>query len=86
MWDDWNPNPREYLIRMQSREGHQAGSWSFRASRRAGAGGRVYNTALACLIPETACRSKSLVAMQTISRFPHSTAKRFHNISSPGLA
>jgi hypothetical protein len=60
LWDDWNVKLREYLIRTQSREGHQAGSWSFRGSHGSGAGGRLYNTALACLILQTPYRSKSM--------------------------
>jgi hypothetical protein len=62
LWEDWNQKLREYLIRTQSQLGHETGSWSFRGGHGAGAGGRLYNTALACLILETAYRSKSVYA------------------------
>ncbi|MCY2989262.1 MAG: hypothetical protein NTY19_15515 [Planctomycetota bacterium] len=60
LWEDWHQKLREYLIRTQSRVGHETGSWSFRGGHGAGSGGRLYSTALACLILETAYRSKSV--------------------------
>ena len=62
LWEDWNRKLREYLIRTQSRVGHETGSWSFHGGHGVGAGGRLYNTALACLILETPYRSKSMYA------------------------
>jgi len=58
LWDDWNRKLRDYLIRTQSRHGHETGSWSFRACHSNSAGGRHFDTCMACLILETYYRSK----------------------------
>lgn len=46
---------QDYLIATQSREGHERGSWHF-ADRYGSVGGRLYTTALCCLILETPYR------------------------------
>lgn len=45
-WDRWNFRMREILVESQRRDGHAAGSWDPRGPH-AGAGGRIYMTALA---------------------------------------
>lgn len=50
-WDRWNAAMREALVRLQSRDGHEAGSWDPVGGAAGGhdveAGGRLYFTALA---------------------------------------
>ena len=58
LWDDWNRKLRDYLIRTQSHNGHETGSWSFRPCVSNLMGGRHYDTCMACLILETYYRSK----------------------------
>jgi hypothetical protein len=50
-WIAWNEKMREQLIRTQSREGHESGSWYF-ADKHGDQGGRIYNTAMAILTLE----------------------------------
>ncbi len=58
LWDDWNRKLRDYLIRTQSHNGHETGSWSFRPCHSNLMGGRHFDTCMACLILETYYRSK----------------------------
>ena len=58
LWDAWNRKLRDYLIRTQSRRGHETGSWSFRPCHSNVMGGRHFDTCMACLILETYYRSK----------------------------
>jgi hypothetical protein len=58
-WEDWNRKLRDYLIRTQSRVGHEAGSWHFPGPHTS-SGGRLYNTALVLLILETYYRAPSV--------------------------
>ena len=58
LWDAWNSKLRDYLIRTQSHDGHESGSWSFAPGRSNAAGGRHFDTCMACLILETYYRSK----------------------------
>ena len=58
LWDDWNRKLRDYLIRTQSHNGHETGSWSFRPCHSNSMGGRHFDTCMACLILETYYRSK----------------------------
>jgi hypothetical protein len=59
LWDDWNHKLRDYLIRTQSHNGHESGSWSFFPPCQSNAaGGRHFDTCMACLILETYYRSK----------------------------
>jgi len=51
LWKTWNRNMRDSLVRTQSRQGHEDGSWSL-GSRWAEKGGRLYETSLATLILE----------------------------------
>lgn len=50
-WVAWNEKLREQLIRTQSREGHESGSWYF-PDKHGDQGGRLYNTAMALLTLE----------------------------------
>jgi hypothetical protein len=58
LWEKWNPQMREMLVRSQARSGHEAGSWSFHDRRNSAAGGRHFCTCMALLILETYYRSK----------------------------
>jgi hypothetical protein len=58
LWDDWNRKMRGYLIRTQSHQGHETGSWSFPPCHSNTMGGRHFDTCMACLILETYYRSK----------------------------
>jgi len=52
-WQQWNLVMREYLIKTQSRKGHEYGSWYFQGSDLGGpAGGRLYCTALSAMTLE----------------------------------
>lgn len=50
-WREWNYMMRDYLVRTQSHEGHESGSWHFNGSW-ATPGGRLYNTTLAIMTLE----------------------------------
>jgi hypothetical protein len=50
-WEAWNERLRDHLVRSQSTEGHEAGSWHFK-DRWGSIGGRVYTTAMCTLILE----------------------------------
>jgi len=63
LWDDWNRKLRDYLIQTQSRTGHETGSWSFRPCESNAAGGRHFDTCMACLILETYYRSKPVYSL-----------------------
>ena len=54
-WDAWNSGLHELLIRTQSHEGCESGSWYF-SDRYCDVGGRLLNTALAVMILETPYR------------------------------
>ncbi|MFV1968728.1 MAG: hypothetical protein ACC628_25195 [Pirellulaceae bacterium] len=48
-FDLWNHRMREHLIRLQEREGHQAGSWNPEGATYGNRGGRLYTTAMAIM-------------------------------------
>ena len=52
VYEKWNPLIRDYLVRLQGKQGHSAGSWQFSGGHGSSAGGRLYNTALCTLILE----------------------------------
>jgi len=54
-WDTWNNGIRALLIRTQSRQGCESGSWHF-SDPYCNSGGRLLNTALAVMILETPYR------------------------------
>ena len=51
-WTDWNVKMRNFLVKTQSKEGNSAGSWHFGNDHASSAGGRLYNTSLACMTLE----------------------------------
>jgi hypothetical protein len=51
-WEKWNGKLRDYLVRTQSRTGHDAGSWWLGSDISNDTGGRLYVTAMACLTLE----------------------------------
>ena len=54
-WEPWNSGLQEMLVRIQSREGCESGSWHFR-DPYCDVGGRLLSTALAAMILETPYR------------------------------
>ena len=53
-WEQWNVKMRDFLIESQNKEGNAAGSWMVGSpkSHSVGKGGRLYETALACMTLE----------------------------------
>jgi hypothetical protein len=51
MWNQWNEQLRDMLIRTQATAGHEWGSWQFTEAHTKAAG-RLYNTAMAIMILE----------------------------------
>lgn len=51
-WDRWNSKMRDFLIKTQAKNGHQAGSWHMGDSHSANQGGRLYSTSMATMILE----------------------------------
>ncbi|MDR2172196.1 MAG: hypothetical protein LBP59_18780 [Planctomycetaceae bacterium] len=54
-WENWYGQLREFLVKKQAKNGHEAGSWYF-PDFYCDKGGRLLNTALAVLILETPYR------------------------------
>ena len=50
-WEKWNAATRDWLVDSQEKEGNLAGSWHF-PHTWANRGGRLYNTAMGCMILE----------------------------------
>ena len=50
-WEKWNAATRDWLVDSQEKEGNLEGSWYF-PHTWANRGGRLYNTAMACMILE----------------------------------
>ena len=50
-WKKWNETMRDYLVKTQSRQGIESGSWYF-SNAKGDKGGRLYNTAMAIMILE----------------------------------
>jgi hypothetical protein len=65
-WQEWNYRMRDYLVRTQSNEGHESGSWHFNGSHSS-EGGRLYNTALAIMILEVYYRHLPLYGHDAIN-------------------
>ena len=52
-WNAWNPKMRDYLVKSQDKKGNALGSWHFGGKNHGSeVGGRLYNTALACMTLE----------------------------------
>jgi len=52
LWTKWNTKMRDGLVNTQKKEGNMAGSWNFDDGHASEKGGRLYNTALACMTLE----------------------------------
>jgi hypothetical protein len=67
-WQRWNAVMRDYLVRSQSKRGHERGSWYLPGSDLGdGAGGRLYYTALAAMTLEVYYRHMPLYRNQIAS-------------------
>ncbi|MBI1900349.1 MAG: terpene cyclase/mutase family protein [Planctomycetia bacterium] len=58
-WKKWNDEMRDLIVKSQSTEGHEAGSWDPRGGH-SGSGGRLYQTALSICILEVYYRHMPL--------------------------
>lgn len=69
-WEKWNAEMRDWLVENQAKEGNMTGSWYF-PHAWSGAGGRLYNTALGCMILEVYYRHMPIYgAKATDEEFP----------------
>ncbi len=63
LWEDWNKQMRDHLVKTQEVIGHQAGSWHFNDKHGSGVvGGRLYTTAMAAMTLEVYYRYTPLFA------------------------
>lgn len=68
-WEKWNPKMREYLVKTQATDGHEAGSWYF-AESHSTPGGRLYTTAMATMTLEVYYRYMPLYKEAFVDRAP----------------
>jgi hypothetical protein len=69
-WTNWNEALRDYLIETQQTAGHERGSWSFGEQVHGDTqGGRLYSTALACMILEVYYRHMPLYQTNVTASF-----------------
>jgi hypothetical protein len=68
-WKRWNSRLRDYLVKTQSRSGHERGSWQFRERHSLGAG-RLYNTAMAVMTLEVYYRFLPLYGDEAVDLVP----------------
>jgi hypothetical protein len=52
VWEKWNTAMRDQLVETQATTGHERGSWFVDQGHHTDTGGRLYNTALACMTLE----------------------------------
>lgn len=64
-WKKWNAEMRDFLVNSQAKAGHETGSWFFADGHKTDRGGRLYCTALACMILEVYYRHLPLYRKQT---------------------
>jgi len=64
-WKRWNATMRESLVRTQSKEGHEEGSWSL-GSKHSNKGGRLYDTSLSTLILEVYYRHMKIYRVKAV--------------------
>ena len=64
-WQAWNKPMRDYLVKTQSQESHEAGSWYF-PDPYGDHGGRLYNTAMAIMILEVYYRHMPLYGEEAV--------------------
>lgn len=71
MWKKWNEEMRDFLVGSQATQGHEAGSWYFSSGHGSDRGGRLYCTAMACMILEVYYRHLPIYQKQsTEEEFP----------------
>ncbi len=71
MWEKWNTNIRESLIKDQEKAGHQKGSWYMRGDHGSERGGRIYCTSMATMILEVYYRHMPIYGKQAATEdFP----------------
>lgn len=58
-WEQWNPKMRDHLVKTQSNEGHESGSWFFE-NEYGRVGGRLYTTCMAAMTLEVYYRFSPL--------------------------
>ena len=63
-WEEWNGKMRDFLVNSQEKEGHRAGSWSFKTGHSAEKGGRLFSTSMATMILEVYYRHLPLYQKQ----------------------
>lgn len=68
-WPRWNARNRDHLVALQSRVGHEAGSWFF-DDRETAPGGRLAHTALAVLSLEVYYRLLPIYRADAVSGTP----------------
>jgi hypothetical protein len=77
LWKKWNTGMRDYLVEAQvKQENHMKGSWMFTGGHGASAGGRLYNTAMGCMILEVYYRYMPIYGKKSIEE----------NLENPGDA
>jgi hypothetical protein len=64
-WPQWNVEMRDYLVKTQSNQGHEDGSWHFQ-DEHGSVGGRLYTTAMSIMILEVYYRYMPLYATEAI--------------------
>jgi hypothetical protein len=65
-WESWNPQVRDHLVKMQSKQGHMKGSWYF-DNPYGQEGGRLYTTAMAAMTLEVYYRYSPLYQQVDVS-------------------
>jgi hypothetical protein len=68
-WEKWNPRMRDYLVKSQASDGHEAGSWYF-AESHSTPGGRLYTTAMATMTLEVYYRYMPLYKEAFVDQGP----------------
>ncbi|MBN2022806.1 MAG: terpene cyclase/mutase family protein [Pirellulales bacterium] len=73
-WEKWNVAMRDHLVRSQSAEGLESGSWHF-PDQHGDKGGRLYNTAMAAMILEVYYRHLPLYRPVVLAPGPDGAAE-----------
>jgi hypothetical protein len=68
LWQEWNTEMRESLVRRQSNRGHERGSWYFNDPHGAQMGGRLYSTAMAAMTLEVYYRILPIYGKRSVER------------------
>ena len=66
MWEKWNTELRDFLVRSQVKEGHEKGSWYVRNTHASMRGGRLYMTAMACMTLEVYYRHMPIYRAEAV--------------------